>query len=332
MIDLLNPHRLKFFIANLFLLLAFSANADYLERPEVAEFIDEMVASDGFDAQWLQSILAEAQYSQSVIDAISRPAERTLTWAEYQKIFLTESRVDQGIAFWRENEQVLIEAEAEFGVPAQVILSIIGVETLYGRITGSYRVIDALATLAFDYPPRAEFFRGELESLIRLANKYDVDATSLTGSYAGAMGLGQFIPSSYLAYSADYDGDGFSDLWQNSADAIWSVANYLSVHGWVRDQGIFQPVSVPENFDQDLLNQDLRPYVSGENLVSLGVIGVPENAEARDHTLMHLTGLGGDEYWLGQHNFYVITRYNHSRLYAMAVTQLAHRLDLASSL
>ena len=332
MIDLLNLHRLKFFIANLFLLLASSVNADYLERPEVAEFIDEMVASDGFDAQWLQSILAEAQYSQSVIDAISRPAERTLTWAEYQKIFLTESRVDQGIAFWRENEQVLLEAEAEFGVPAEVILSIIGVETLYGRITGSYRVIDALATLAFDYPPRAEFFRGELESLIRLADKHDVDATSLTGSYAGAMGLGQFIPSSYLAYSADYDGDGFSDLWQSPADAIWSVANYLSVHGWVRDQGIFQPVSVPENFDQDLLNQDLRPYVSGENLVSLGVIGVPENAEARDHTLMHLTGLGGDEYWLGQHNFYVITRYNHSRLYAMAVTQLAHRLDLASSL
>ena len=212
------------FAAMTFFVFSLAANADYLERPEVAEFIDEMVASDGFDPEWLQGILAQAQYSQSVIDAISRPAERTLTWAEYQKIFLTESRVDQGIDFWQENEQVLLEAEAQFGVPAQVILSIIGVETLYGRITGSYRVIDALATLAFDYPPRAEFFRGELKSLIRLADTYDVEATSLTGSYAGAMGLGQFIPSSYLAYSADYDGDGFADLWQNPADAIWSLS------------------------------------------------------------------------------------------------------------
>ncbi len=322
-----------FMIALLISTIASLSQADYRDREEVQLFIDELIDTENVDRAWLEQMFSDAEYSQSVIDAISRPAEKTLTWAEYQKIFLTQSRLDRGVEFWRENASVLEEAETEFGVPPEIILAIIGVETLYGRFTGGYRVIDALSTLAFDYPPRASFFRGELKSLVKLASQHQVDPASLTGSYAGAMGLGQFIPSSYLAYSADYDGDGFADLWENPSDAIWSVANYLARHGWSRDKPIFTPVSLPENFPENLLNQNLRPYTNIGELQALGVIGLPTSAdfgEPEEVTLMGLTGLGGSEYWIGQHNFYVITRYNHSHLYGMAVSHLAHRLGVAS--
>lgn len=307
-------------------LLPLASSADYLDREEAQIFIDEMVESESIDREWLEQLFSEAEYSQSVIDAITRPAERTLNWAEYQKIFLTDSRVERGTEFWSENADVLAEAELEFGVPAEVILAIIGVETFYGRYTGGYRVIDSLSTLAFDYPPRGQFFRGELRSLVLLANQHQVDPAELTGSYAGAMGLGQFIPSSYLAYSSDYDGDGFADLWSNPADAIWSVANYLSVHGWRRAQPIFDQVLLSSAVPEDLLNRDLVPYTDVDELASLGVtdIGYPEDPSTV--TLMHLEGTEGDEYWIGHHNFYVITRYNHSHLYGMAVAQLAGQI------
>jgi membrane-bound lytic murein transglycosylase B len=321
-------------IAALLLSFAGPMQADYLDREEVQVFIDELVEVENIDREWLEQMFLDAEYSQSVIDAISRPAEKTLAWAEYQKIFLTQSRLESGIEFWRENAFVLDEAEAEFGVPPEIVLAIIGVETLYGRYTGGYRVIDSLSTLAFDYPPRASFFKGELKSLVKLANQHQVDPASLTGSYAGAMGLGQFIPSSYLAYSADYDGDGFADLWSNPADAIWSVANYLSRHGWSRDKAIFTPISVPEGLPENLINQNLKPYANLSELHDLGVIGLPSSQEPSDseeYTLMQLTGLGGSEYWVGHHNFYVITRYNHSHLYGMAVAHLAHRLNVATN-
>lgn len=300
--------------------------ADYLDREETQIFIDELVESESIDREWLEQLFSQAEYSQSVIDAISRPAERTLNWAEYQKIFLTDSRVERGAEFWIENADVLAEAEEEFGVPAEIILAIIGVETFYGRYTGGYRVIDSLSTLAFDYPPRGQFFRGELRSLVLLAEKHQINPTELTGSYAGAMGLGQFIPSSYLAYSSDYDGDGFADLWSNPADAIWSVANYLAVHGWRRAQPIFDQVGAPEMFSEDLLNQDLAPYTNIELLVSQGITDIDYPEDSSEVTLMHLVGTEGDEYWIGHHNFYVITRYNHSHLYGMAVAQLAGQI------
>ena len=308
------------------ILFALPSFADYSDREEVRVFIDEMVENESIERSWLERLFIEAEYSQSVIDAITRPAEKTLNWAEYQKIFLTESRVDRGTEFWAENAAVLQEAEAEFGVPAEIILAIIGVETFYGRYTGGYRVIDSLSTLAFDYPPRGQFFRGELRSLILLADQHQVDPASLTGSYAGAMGLGQFIPSSYLAYSSDYDGDGFADLWNNPADAIWSVANYLSVHGWRRAEPILDNVFAPDDVSGDLLNQDLAPYVSIDELVSVGVTDIEYPRDSSQVTLMHLIGLDGSEFWIGHHNFYVITRYNHSHLYGMAVAQLATQI------
>lgn len=302
------------------------SHADYMQRDEVHIFIDEMVETESIDRSWLEKLFTDAEYSQSVIDAITRPAEKTLNWAEYQKIFLTESRVDRGVEFWAENASVLVEAEIEFGVPAEIILAIIGVETFYGRYTGGYRVIDSLSTLAFDYPPRGQFFRGELKSLVLLANQHEVEVSTLTGSYAGAMGLGQFIPSSYLAYSADYDGDGFADLWSNPADAIWSVANYLSVHRWSRGEPVFDLVTAPNDISEDLLNQDLAPYVDIAELASAGITNIDYPEDTSEVTLMHLVGLEGSEYWIGHHNFYVITRYNHSHLYGMAVAQLAGQI------
>lgn len=307
-------------------LIALPSFADYMQRDEVLVFIDEMVETESIDRSWLEQLFSDAEYSQSVIDAITRPAEKTLNWAEYQKIFLTESRVERGVEFWAENAAVLAEAEIEFGVPAEIILAIIGVETFYGRYTGGYRVIDSLSTLAFDYPPRGTFFRGELKSLVLLANQHEVDPATLTGSYAGAMGLGQFIPSSYMAYSADYDGDGFADLWSNPSDAIWSVANYLSVHRWRAEQPIFDNIVAPQDISDDLLNQNLAPYTNIDELVLAGITDIDYPEDTSQVTLMHLTGLDGSEYWIGHHNFYVITRYNHSHLYGMAVAQLAGQI------
>lgn len=306
--------------------MALPSHADYMQRDEVHIFIDEMVETESIDRSWLETLFTDAEYSQSVIDAITRPAEKTLNWAEYQKIFLTESRVERGVEFWAENAAVLAEAEIEFGVPAEIILAIIGVETFYGRYTGGYRVIDSLSTLAFDYPPRGNFFRGELKSLVLLANQHQVDPATLTGSYAGAMGLGQFIPSSYMAYSADYDGDGFADLWNNPSDAIWSVANYLSVHGWSAEQPIFDNVVAPQDISDELLNQNLKPYTHIDELALAGITDIDYPEDTSQVTLMHLTGLDGSEYWIGHHNFYVITRYNHSHLYGMAVAQLAGQI------
>jgi len=323
--------RLQFTMV-LLLLMAVPIRADYSNRDEVRVFIDEMVTSENIDRAWLEKLFTQAEYSQSVIDAITRPAEKTLNWAEYQQIFLTPARVARGSEFWTENSAVLAEAEAQFGVPAEVILAIIGVETFYGRYTGGYRVIDSLSTLAFDYPPRGAFFRGELHSLVLLANQHEVDPASLTGSYAGAMGLGQFIPSSYLAYSSDYDGDGFADLWSNPADAIWSVANYLAVHGWQRAEPIFDQVSVATSPPEDILNRNLVPYVTIDQIADQGVSGIDYPEDSGQVTLMYLEGMQGDEYWIGHHNFYVITRYNHSHLYGMAVAQLADQIRATKEL
>ncbi len=305
---------------------AFPLLADYSDRQEVQVFIDEMVQEEGIDRLWMEQLFQEAQYSQSVIDAITRPAEKTLNWAEYQKIFLTPARLERGLEFWEENAEVLEQAVEHFGVPAEVVLAIIGVETFYGRYTGGYRVIDSLSTLAFDYPPRGQFFLGELRSLVLLANQHAVEPASLTGSYAGAMGLGQFIPSSYLAYSSDYDGDGFADLWNNPADAIWSVANYLTVHGWHRNEPVFERIEAPLDISTDLLNQDLKPYLSLDDLSAAGISNLEYDNYRGEVTLMQLEGVDGLEYWIGHHNFYVITRYNHSHLYAMAVAQLAAQI------
>ncbi|MEQ9023422.1 MAG: lytic murein transglycosylase B, partial [Pseudomonadales bacterium] len=232
-----------------------------------------------------------------------------------------------GVDFWNRNKQVLSEAEARYGIPAQVIVAIIGVETLYGGNTGSYRVIDALSTLAFDYPARAPFFRSELKEFLILSREQEQSPLVLKGSYAGAMGLGQFMPSSYRAYAADSDNDGFIDIWNNEADAIWSVANYLSRHGWSTGQTIAHPAIVSGRPEETVLNQSLVPEHSLQRLREAGLqpAGTSLSPELMA-TAMLLEGDDGDEYWIGMHNFYVITRYNHSSLYAMAVFQLAEEI------
>lgn len=299
------------------------AAEEYHTRPDVQAFIDEMVVEEGFDRALLTDIFREAQYKQSIIDAISRPAERVLTWKEYQDIFLTDSRVRAGHEFLLDNHRALIAARERYGVPPVIVAAIIGVETMYGRHRGSYRVIDALSTLAFDYPPRSKFFRSELKHYLLLAREEGQSPLAAKGSYAGAMGYGQFIPSSYRHYAIDFDGDGHRDIWENRTDAIGSVANYLAEHGW-RPEGPIAARVAPEGDATLLFGGELKPAVPLADLAAYGLA----NARADDTLVspLRFEGKEGSEFWLGFPNFYVITRYNHSKLYAMAVYQLSQRL------
>ena len=300
----------------------------YDERAEVQTFIAEMVEED-FDQAELTALFAGAIYKQSIVDAISRPAERVLTWKEYQDIFLTDLRVSRGTEFIHENRDALVRAEKEYGVPALIITSIIGVETMYGRNKGSYRVIDSLSTLAFDYPPRSKFFRQELKHFLRLAREEGRDPAEPIGSYAGAMGYGQFISSSFREYAIDFDGDGVRDIWTNKQDAIGSVANYLSRHGWRRNEFVALPASTPSNEARALFNVSLKPSSTVAEMTKVGVTVEENLAGEMTVSPMTLNGKQGEEHWLGLQNFYAITRYNHSKLYAMAVYQLSERLKMS---
>ncbi len=304
--------------------------ADY-EGEKVADFVREMTLDHGFASEQLVEMLGQAQRKQAILDAISRPAERVKPWKEYRPIFLTESRVAQGVDFWRENEAALARAEQVFGVPAQVIVAIIGVETFYGRNTGNYRVIDALSTLGFDYPPRQAFFRQQLKEFLLLAREEQVDPLSLTGSYAGAMGLPQFMPSSFRAYAVDFDDDGHIDIWNNPVDAIGSAANYFKQHGWVAGAPVVARAEVSGERHVEGLTEGLEPVLDAAQLRALGwqwpqQDGTPDDTAV---TAFRLDGADGDEYWVGMPNFYVITRYNRSVMYAMAVNQLAEQLAQA---
>lgn len=315
----------------LFVSITATAEVDYTTREDVRVFVREMADKHGFTEEGLLTIFSQAQYKQNIIDAISRPAERVLTWAEYQDIFLTNRRIEGGQAFMLANKDALFAAERDFGVPPVVITAIIGVETMYGQITGGFRVLDALTTLAFDYPPRSKFFRGELEHFFLLAREQRQLITELEGSYAGAMGYGQFIPSSYRSYAIDYDKDGVIDIWNNPVDAIGSVANYLSRHGWRRDDQVVVRANV-EEVEEKWFNVSLKPSSTVGEMRTLGVATTEEFDAMEAVSPMKLMGKEGPEYWLGFKNFYVITRYNHSKLYAMAVFQLSEALRSADQL
>ena len=299
----------------------------YLQREDIDAYINELVQQHDFSRAELEEVFAAAQRRQDIIDLISRPAERRLNWQEYSRIFLDEQRIARGVEFWVQNKETLERAERQYGVPPEVIVAIIGVETRYGRVTGGHRVVDALTTLGFDYPPRAKFFRKELTQFLLLAREEGKNPLSLKGSYAGAMGFGQFIPSSYRHYAVDFDNDGVRDIWQNRVDAIGSVANYFKRHGWQGDAAVAVPVQV-QNETPELLklaNDSLKPTHSIAEMARLGVEVEDLDPEAR---VLLLRLMGGDEpeYWLGFDDFYVITRYNHSRLYAMAVYQLGQAI------
>lgn len=298
------------------------ANAGYDQHARFNEFASELEKEHGIPAQQTAAWLKEAERLDSVLEAIARPAEKTKTWADYRKIFLTEKRISQGKQFIKDNAELLEKAEKEFGVPKEIIASIIGVETFYGQRQGNYRVLDSLSTLAFDYPKRSLFWR-ELKEFFVMSQEQGVEPRDIKGSYAGAMGYGQFIPSSYRHYAIDYDGDGKKDLWTNKADAIGSVANYFKRHGWKKDQAVTQRVRVSGNDYQDAVNDRLKPKWKVSELKALGITPTKAVDDDASASLIKLMGVNGAEFWLGNHNFYVITRYNHSRMYAMAVYQLS---------
>jgi membrane-bound lytic murein transglycosylase B len=299
------------------------ASANYAERPEVQAMADRL-ATKGLDRNEVLKVMSEAKRLDSVINAMNRPAEKK-EWKDYRPIFMKGARVKAAASFYQTHQDTLNRAEAELGVPVPVILAIIGVETYYGKNKGSFRALDALATLGLDYPKRAKFFLGELESLFLLGKEENLRATELKGSYAGAMGYGQFIPSSYLAYAVDFDNDGHRDLINNPVDAIGSVANYLAKHGWDMSYGIASPVSNAKG-QVERMESRIDVKETGVELASKGVKGIPDAWSSLPLDVLGLYGAKGVEYWIVTKNFYVITRYNRSPLYAMAVTQLAEEI------
>lgn len=320
-------------------LLATAAGAyagDYADSPLAGQLIDELVAEEGFERRQLTGWLSHATRQESIIKAMSRPAEKVKPWYDYRKHFISDRRVTGGVDFWIEHRATLDRAADVFGVDPAIIVGIIGVETNYGSNTGSHRVIDALTTLAFDYyvdvaprESRQRFFTSELKNLFLLAREQGQDPLTLTGSYAGAMGWGQFMPSSYRAYAVDFDGDQFADIWNNPIDAIGSVASYFSNHGWA----LGEPVAVRANLraggGSDELDKLRRPSQTVSALVTQG-FAVVDPALADDPSTLTRKAIplsfdqqSGPEYWLGFNNFYVISRYNPRTKYAMAVYQLS---------
>ncbi len=302
------------------------AQQNYAQREDVQQFIDEMVNKHGFDRDYLVKRFASAKRLDNVLESIAKPAEKELTWKQYRPIFVTKKRAEKGRAFIREHRQTLQRAEKEYGVPVEIIAAIIGVETYYGKHTGKYMIFDSLTTLGFDYPPRSKFFKSELKQFLLLSKEEHIDIDEMTGSYAGAMGMPQFISSSYRRYAVDFDGDGKRDLWHSIADVIGSVANYFAEHGWKAGASIAYPVNVKDPSIVKDKNR-LKPYASIAHLKKKGVEIYQDLDETQKATLLKFKGKKGDEYWIGLHNFYVITRYNHSALYAMAVFQLSQKLE-----
>ena len=329
--------RLKTTCAILCLWMAQSCAADnYSENPAALALVDEMVREEGFDREQLLQLFAQAERQDSALKAMTRPAEKSKAWWEYREIFADKDREKGGVAFFNEHREALARAESELGVPAEIIVAIIGVETRYGRVTGGYRVIDALSSMAFDYPTelsnhvaRSKFFTSELKNYLLLTREQSFDPLDLTGSYAGAMGLGQFMPSSYREYAIDFDGDDIIDIWNNPVDAIGSVANYFKRHGWRSGETVVLAADAAADVPDELFvktRKDLKPQRSVAEFAAAGIVAREEVDPQAMATAMKFELREGYEYWLGLHNFYVITRYNHSAMYAMSVYQLSQRL------
>lgn len=305
-----------------------AVTGDYAGHPGVSAFVDRMVREEGFDRAELARTLSRVERQQWILDFMNRPKGKPSTvptgaWNRYRAKFITDGNLASGVRFWRQYADTLARAERELGVPPEYVVAILGVETRWGGYMGKHRVVEALATLAFDYPRRSAFFTDELAAFLVMARDEGFDPFRPVGSYAGAMGLGQFMPSSFHGYAVDFDGDGHRDLW-NPVDAIGSVANYFKGHGWrsgepvvvrARAQGIV-PAAMKTGFDSRYSEDALQRA----GIVATAPVG------GRQVSLIRLDALGGYEYWLGLDNFYTITRYNHSSYYAMAVHQLAQEL------
>jgi membrane-bound lytic murein transglycosylase B len=307
--------------------------ANFIDRPEVQEFVAKMQKQHNLDPVKVNMWLSHAKTDQKVLNAIQKPYE-ALPWYKYQTFFIKQSKIDDGVEFWKNNKDTLARAEKEFGVPQEIIVAILGVESRYGKIKGGFPLLDSLATLGFDYPPRAKFFLSELEQFLLLANEENWDPKEIKGSYAGAMGQAQFISSSYRHYAIDYNGDGKRDLINNTDDAIGSIANYFKVHGWQKGLPIVFPANVSgSQFKKIQMSRTTpKPEHSLKDLNRLGVAigqkgGVSTPSLYKERlALFELEEKNGESYWLGTQNFYVITRYNHSNLYAMAVYELSEKI------
>lgn len=307
---------------------AVALNDNYLDRPEVTSFIDEMVTKHAMDREQIRQLFSQSHPQKRVLEIIQAPAEGK-PWYEYRDIFLTDKRIQEGAEFWEANQSTLEHASMQYGVPVEIIVAIIGVETFYGRQTGGFPVFDTLVTLGFDYPPRSDFFRSELEEFLLLTKEESLNVKSIrdvVGSYAGAMGKGQFISSSYRAYAVDFDKDGKRDLWHSNADAIGSVANYFAVHGWDPGGDTVYKAKVQGDKYLSLLDTGIKPDIKTSMLAGHGISPVEGSIKEPKVSFFKLDQKQGPEYWIGVNNFYVITRYNRSPLYAMAVFQLSQEI------
>jgi len=342
---------MKYFLS-IFIIFTNLSFADYSNHPEAQDLIDTLVNDHNFERSYVIKVLQSAEKKEKILKSMSSPAEFTWTWDRYKKLFIEDKRIANGKMFITNNNELFNKVEKDFGVPREIITAILGVETRYGKIKGSYRVLDSLATLGFDFPRRSKFFKKELIEFFKLTRENNLDIYSIQGSYAGAMGYGQFISSSYRAYAVDYDGDGYADLFNSVPDAIGSVANYLKVHGWKRDGDIVQSVKfnnvrkpykqnkesmkfIPLNFTEgtnevyivkegdSLLEIAIRNNISLEALMLLNKISNKNLIKVGEKLLINSKK---DLYFIGDDNFIAITKYNISHFYAMAVYYLSLEL------
>ena len=317
------------FLATMLLGQAAAQGSDYAQRPEVQAFIKSLAERHGFRERELARLFARVKRIEPVLAAIQLPAEKARSWQDYRATFLEEGRIAGGVAFWRAQRKALERAESLYGVAPEYVVAIIGVETFYGRHTGRWRVVDALTTLAFDYPPRAEFFRGELENFLLLARENGADVFSMRGSYAGAIGMPQFMPGSTRRYAVDFDGDGAIDLRRSAPDAIGSVANFLKEHGWRRGAEVLLQAQVSGEQYRQYLDGGFTPKYGVGELTKAGVEipGLPAELQEERGVLVELETPGAtSDFRVGLQNFYVLTRYNRSAFYATVVADLAKAL------
>jgi membrane-bound lytic murein transglycosylase B len=315
----------------MFLLIVFSASV-WAGRREPSErdralavFVDEMVARHGFTRNELDEAFGSARSVPQILELMNRAADPK-PWDEYRSLFVTSEKIAEGERFWSENSEALDLARQRYGVPEEIVTAVIGIETHYGRNRGRFKVLEALATLAFEYPRRASEFRLELEHFLLLSREEALPLGAPLGSYAGAMGIAQFMPGSYRRYAIDFDGDGRRDLFENTRDAIGSIANYLTAHGWQRNAPVAVPALVSESGTEPFRSGKLSTRYRLSELSSFGVTTTPAQPAAASAIPLTLKNRTGSEYWLGFDNFYVITRYNQSVYYAMAVHQLSEEI------
>ena len=318
---LLNPILLL-----LLLLSGFTpVNAAVPETKAFNRFIEKMVSKHGFDEEVLRKRFKAVVIQPAILEAITKPAEAK-PWYEYRAIFMTEARIAAGVKFWQGNEQALQAIESKYGVPPEILTAILGVESNYGEQPGKYRVIDALSNLSFAYPPRSKFFTKELVNYLLLCRKEHIDPLKPTGSYAGAMGLPQFMPSSFQRFAVDFNHDHKKDIWKDNVDAAASVASYFKSNQWHSGEAVAFPVNAKNAAYKNRLNDSLKPDVTVAELRALQIQAPAQLLDSETVKLLALQQPSGEDLWVGKHNFYVITRYNHSPLYAMAVYQLSQAI------